>query len=507
MANLIEQLQNLTVNEIKLEVALLKEINIVNAAKETGNRMMGALAKAATSIFQAVSENSSIDYEVVRMADIIREGTRDISDDDKEKVIELLKEQLIAKCGIIDTESGKISDDRLSVMVVSEAAKMYNIPRYATFANKINQINIYYNKDFLRALHEIIKAQNPDEAVDFENRLQKRLDIISLDAKRDLQKKLFPKEFSGKGIARVLRSERGTKYLEEAVAIMGIECFDYISAYSYTAVQSLKGLNRMSRSVLAQLVWRAYTRNKTNPLVDKTKLPSYINDDEAVQADALEADFKHLVKKRIDSDKELDTLRKSIEKNEEEIRKITEKLEAQQETYERLAGEFAELEKEKEAYMSGSRPEPDTKRYYSQVNSVKRQIDNAESALNVIKGRYEETVVKGDNLKKEYDNKTIECSQLQSDTNVQLLARSEDLKKRWQNFYSGISFDDNVFGQVVLTFSRKEVILIEEMLAEYMGFADADALDTEPGKIYCNILKNSSAKISHEGRRIISIVR
>ena len=77
--------------------------------------------------------------------------------------------------------------------------------------------------------------------------------------------------------------------------------------------------------------------------------------------------------------------------------------------------------------MSGSRPEPDTKRYYSQVNSVKRQIDNAESALNVIKGRYEETVVKGDNLKKEYDNKTIECSQLQSDTNVQLLARSEDL--------------------------------------------------------------------------------
>lgn len=208
MANLIEQLQNLTVNEIKLEVALLKEINIVNAAKETGNRMMGALAKAATSIFQAVSENSSIDYEVVRMADIIREGTRDISDDDKEKVIELLKEQLIAKCGIIDTESGKISDDRLSVMVVSEAAKMYNIPRYATFANKINQINIYYNKDFLRALHEIIKAQNPVEAVDFENRLQKRLDIISLDAKRDLQKKLFPKEFSGKGIARVLRSER-----------------------------------------------------------------------------------------------------------------------------------------------------------------------------------------------------------------------------------------------------------------------------------------------------------
>ena len=67
--------------------------------------------------------------------------------------------------------------------------------------------------------------------------------------------------------------------------------------------------------------------------------------------------------------------------------------------------------------------------------------------------------------------------------------------------------NDNVYGQVVLTFSRKEVILIEEMLAEYMGFADADALDTEPGIIYCSILRNSSAKISHEDRRIISIVR
>ena len=141
------------------------------------------------------------------------------------------------------------------------------------------------------------------------------------------------------------------------------------------------------------------------------------------------------------------------------------------------------------------------------MNSVKRQRDNAESTLDVIKKRFEETVIKGDNLKKEHDNKTIECGQLQSDTNAQLFARSEDLKKRWWNFYSGISFDDNVFGQVVLTFSRKEVILIEEMLAEYMGFADADALDTEPGIIYCSILRNSSAKISHEGRRIISIVR
>ena len=203
----------------------------------------------------------------------------------------------------------------------------------------------------------------------------------------------------------------------------------------------------------------------------------------------------------------MDTLRKSIEKNEEEIRKITEKLEAQRETCERLAGEFAELEEEKEAYMSGSRPEPDTKRYYSQVNSVKRQRDNAESTLDVIKKRFEETVIKGDNLKKEYDNKIIECGQLQSDTNAQLVARSEDLKKQWHSFFSGISFDDNVFGQVVLTFSRKEVILIEEMLAEYMGFADADALDTEPGIIYCSILRNSSAKISHEDRRIISIVR
>ena len=175
MANLIEQLQNLTVNEIKLEVALLKEINIVNAAKETGNRMMGALAKAATSIFKAVSENSSVDYEVVRMADIIKEGTLDISDNDKDKVIEILKEQLILKCGIPNMDGEKISDDRLSVMVVSEAAKMYNIPRYATFANKINQINIYYNKDILRALHEIIKAQNPDEAVNFETGCRKGL--------------------------------------------------------------------------------------------------------------------------------------------------------------------------------------------------------------------------------------------------------------------------------------------------------------------------------------------
>lgn len=503
MPNLFNDIDRLTTNDIRMELALIRNINLTNMAKETGNKMVGALARMASSLIQTVSQNSSVDYEVVRMSDVIRKEYDELAGMTRDELKESLKSTLMQRFNSAVGTENVLSEERVSYLIVSEAARMYDIPRYASFANKIHNIGIYYNKDVLQALHEMIRKQSPEEAEEFDQRLQKRLDIISLDAKRDLSQRLFPKEFSGRGIARVLRLERHTQYLEIAVSIMGIECFDYISAYAYTAAVSLRGFNKISRSVYAQFIWKIYGMTE----VSRDNLPSYANTVEAASIIAKENKFRQMLKNRIEADKEIEKLRGQFEKNGQDKEKILEKLTNMQESYDNARLEFGKLEKDKDVYMSGVRPEPETKKYYAQVNAVKRQIDTGKTELEATQKKYTELLAKGLELDKIIQQKEVYSQRLHQETNKELLEKTQEIKKKWNEFYTSIIFDDSVYGQAVLAFAREELLNIEGLLVEFMGLSDKSAFDNEAGVIYCNTSEHTVVKIYHEGKTITSISR
>lgn len=503
MPNLFNDIDRLTTNDIRMELALIRNINLTNMAKETGNKMVGALARMASSLIQTVSQNSSVDYEVVRMSDVIRKEYDELAGMTRDELKESLKSTLMQRFNSAVGTENVLSEERVSYLIVSEAARMYDIPRYASFANKIHNIGIYYNKDVLQALHEMIRKQSPEEAEEFDQRLQKRLDIISLDAKRDLSQRLFPKEFSGRGIARVLRLERHTQYLEIAVSIMGIECFDYISAYAYTAAVSLRGFNKISRSVYAQFIWKIYGMTE----VSRDNLPSYANTVEAASIIAKENKFRKMLKNRIEADKEIEKLRGQFEKNGQDKEKILEKLTSMQESYDNARLEFEKLEKDKDVYMSGVRPEPETKKYYVQVNAVKRQIDTGKTELEATQKKYTELLAKGLELDKIIQQKEVYSQRLHQETNKELLEKTQEIKKKWNEFYTSIIFDDSVYGQAVLAFAREELLNIEGLLVEFMGLSDKSAFDNEAGVIYCNASEHTVVKIYHEGKTITSISR
>lgn len=503
MPNLFNDIDRLTTNDIRMELALIRNINLTNMAKETGNKMVGALARMASSLIQTVSQNSSVDYEVVRMSDVIRKEYDELAGMTRDELKESLKSTLMQRFNSAVGTENVLSEERMSYLIVSEAARMYDIPRYASFANKIHNIGIYYNKDVLQALHEMIRKQSPEEAEEFDQRLQKRLDIISLDAKRDLSQRLFPKEFSGRGIARVLRLERHTQYLEIAVSIMGIECFDYISAYAYTAAVSLRGFNKISRSVYAQFIWKIYGMTE----VSRDNLPSYANTVEAASIIAKENKFRQMLKNRIEADKEIEKLRGQFEKNGQDKEKILEKLTSMQESYDNARLEFEKLEKDKDVYMSGVRPEPETKKYYAQVNAVKRQIDTGKTELEATQKKYTELLAKGLELDKTIRQKEVYSQRLHQETNKELLEKTQEIKKKWNEFYTSIIFDDSVYGQAVLAFAREELLNIEGLLVEFMGLSDKSAFDNEAGVIYCNASEHTVVKIYHEGKTITSISR
>lgn len=503
MPNLFNDIDRLTTNDIRMELALIRNINLTNMAKETGNKMVGALARMASSLIQTVSQNSSVDYEVVRMSDVIRKEYDELAGMTRDELKESLKNTLMQRFNSAVGTENVLSEERVSYLIVSEAARMYDIPRYASFANKIHNIGIYYNKDVLQALHEMIRKQSSEEAEEFDQRLQKRLDIISLDAKRDLSQRLFPKEFSGRGIARVLRLERHTQYLEIAVSIMGIECFDYISAYAYTAAVSLRGFNKISRSVYAQFIWKIYGMTE----VSRDNLPSYANTVEAASIIAKENKFRKMLKNRIEADKEIEKLRGQFEKNGQDKEKILEKLTSMQESYDNARLEFEKLEKDKDVYMSGVRPEPETKKYYAQVNAVKRQIDTGKTELEATQKKYTELLAKGLELDKIIQQKEVYSQRLHQETNKELLEKTQEIKKKWNEFYTSIIFDDSVYGQAVLAFAREELLNIEGLLVEFMGLSDKSAFDNEAGVIYCNASEHTVVKIYHEGKTITSISR
>ncbi len=503
MPNLFNDIDRLTTNDIRMELALIRNINLTNMAKETGNKMVGALARMASLLIQTVSQNSSVDYEVVRMSDVIRKEYDELAGMTRDELKESLKSTLMQRFNSAVGTENVLSEERVSYLIVSEAARMYDIPRYASFANKIHNIGIYYNKDVLQALHEMIRKQSPEEAEEFDQRLQKRLDIISLDAKRDLSQRLFPKEFSGRGIARVLRLERHTQYLEIAVSIMGIECFDYISAYAYTAAVSLRGFNKISRSVYAQFIWKIYGMTE----VSRDNLPSYANTVEAASIIAKENKFRKMLKNRIEADKEIEKLRGQFEKNGQDKEKILEKLTSMQESYDNARLEFEKLEKDKDVYMSGVRPEPETKKYYAQVNAVKRQIDTGKTELEATQKKYTELLAKGLELDKIIQQKEVYSQRLHQETNKELLEKTQEIKKKWNEFYTSIIFDDSVYGQAVLAFAREELLNIEGLLVEFMGLSDKSAFDNEAGVIYCNASEHTVVKIYHEGKTITSISR
>lgn len=89
----------------------------------------------------------------------------------------------------------------------------------------------------------------------------------------------MPKEFSGKGIGRILRLEKKTTYLKDVIQILGVQVFDEIAAYVTASVNVLKSFKRISCALMAQLVWKAKNAYGTGFGVNEKSLPSYTTEE------------------------------------------------------------------------------------------------------------------------------------------------------------------------------------------------------------------------------------
>lgn len=118
---------------------------------------------------------------------------------------------------LVPEESEEPDEERLSFLIINEAAKVYGIHKYKTPSGKIEAVSTAYNNALLSVLHTRLQKQGKEEVIHTDQKIQDAMNAVSLDTKRQLQSALMPKEFSGRCIGRILRLERSTKYLSYTV--------------------------------------------------------------------------------------------------------------------------------------------------------------------------------------------------------------------------------------------------------------------------------------------------
>lgn len=507
MPYIFDGIRYMSDDELKIEIALLKKINFTNVAKSVGNRALGTVADITNSLIKSFSKDSSWDYKALEVADMVKKEVDLLKNMSRPLLMLELKRQIAVKCGVSSDEAELVSDKYLSVLMCKEAAKLYNIEKYSTIAYKIEQIRIQYNTDFYNSLHSKMINQDKEQIQVWDKKIQQRLDAISIEDKRELQSKLFPKEFSGRGIGRILRTERGTKYLSMAVPIIGLEGFDYISAYVGAAIHSIMSFTKISQSVIAQIIWRAASLYPINFAVDIHMLPSYIPSEEKGQSDTMEIQFRQLLKKRVALEKEIAKLKDITDKNEEQINVINEKLSVSNKELEELQEKYQKLEKQKTEYINGKHTEYDTKRYYSEVNETNRQITNDEVSISKQERKLYELRKKQEELMKELQAKKANLVDIRVQTDTELVTLSKKIKDAWNKIFTKFTFADDIYGQVSITFMRDDRLKLEEMLYEIMLNGEIDAYDSKAGIVLCLVTNNVVAQICHEGNHITSIER
>ncbi len=520
MANIFDGIAGMTDNQLRIEIALFSQVTLSNAAIETGNRVLGSVVDMANSIMKSFGTKQSFEYDVVRVSDMVNSDYDKLSGRGREWLLEELQRQVIQKLGAReDEDKGVHLWEKLSVMAVNEAAVTYGLEKYDTPANKIEKISIEYNKAYLQAIHNVLGRQTPEEAAKTDARLQKRLDLVSIEDKRDLQRKVMPKEFSGTGIGRVLRLERGIKNLTYVVEILGGACFGDIQTHVATVLESVRAFRKPSRVLLAQLVWQAKQCYGGKFTIDTTLLPSYISEAERLEREADEKNLRHQLAVMSELEKKQEKCDAAVRKNEEQKKEAETKLENLLGVLEKQQKEFARLEEDKERYVGGRMPESDTKRYYRSVNDTSRQITNAEEAVKKQQAKIRELYEKGDRLMSELSAANKETEENKAVISEKIALIADELRNKWRAYYFRYEFEDEVFKKTAERFDRVERLKLEEFLKEihdsktFIAVKDMEIYassveNTESGAavtVKCNIAKGKNVAIKAEGNVIKDI--
>ena len=98
MGGLFEIFTRMTDDDIRIQIAFLKNITLANVAKETGNKMLGGFAGFANSITEAFSGKTPFAYQAKNVSDMVNDDYERMAVNDRIQLDYELKRLLLQKC-------------------------------------------------------------------------------------------------------------------------------------------------------------------------------------------------------------------------------------------------------------------------------------------------------------------------------------------------------------------------------------------------------------------------
>jgi len=479
MPDIFDGLKKISDNDIRLQIALFQSVTVGNAVKETSLKVVGKLVDFANMFTRKTDDSANkITYQAKGVEDLILDQIKILNSSSRLELDEMFRIILIEKCNILNMNAANesSSDDLLSILVIREAAKVYSLDPYMSPASLAELISKKYYEQFLNRLHKDLLKETPEQAKITDNNLQLYLNKAHIDLIRNMSKKIILKELSGRGIGRLIRTETGIKNITAVVECVGLDAFDVLKTEISSVYDTVLEINRVSRAVLAQLVWVSLNAYAAKFTVNIDSLPNYIPVNMMEEQKNQEKEFLMLISKRKEFANKIRINNTEIGKLTSKLMKLEEKLQEANMEFNQAKERFEEIESKKHEYENNIiKTKEEIKKYYADVISSKRNYDYADSYLKKYTIQISELKNKLSQTNAQAEQYNNEFTISNKKANVLITQNSTKLRSLWDVYFYRFRFDTQIFEQVVIDFTKAEILKIEEYLEEMQESIDLNA--------------------------------
>ncbi len=468
MTDIYTLINQLSDDDIRLQLAFFDSVTLTSAAKETGSRLLSGMAEVANSLAQIFTDKVKVGYDYKRVSDMVENRFTELKSVKREQLLKLLDiklMELVPLSGQIDinTQEGR---EKLSILVVDIAGSGYPVNQYMAPAHKMKIIADKYNDTFMDNLMQSLKNMTPDQLKEWSPLMDKAIGMADIETKRIVHKELMPDAFNGMGVLKCLRKQKTHVQLKLVIDCLGIEAFDYKTVEIKTMYQALRSFNRISVYQLARLI-SIGVRKYNRPLYAADEImPSYVSGDEKIKADNDDKEYMALSKQISGLDEKKTKCEKELEVKKKQSEEAKKRADIASENYTKISLEFSELELKKDEYISGGHTEAETKSYYARVNEVKRQLDRGLEDSELKKRKKDELDSQVIIAQERLELQDKEGQELRAAYKLKTNIRKNNIKRLWSAYYFKFHFGDGVFLHVAMNYTRNQIVTIEAMLKE-----------------------------------------
>lgn len=550
MADLFDGLDRLSDDDLRRQIAMLRKVTLYNAAMETGTRAVNRLISSAGNFLSAlrgeenVDESELINVKIRKMHDLIEEAVRELSAEGRRGLLHIMRSELALKAAGNSEMDTLPDDEKIWCQVVRMAAGAYGLNLRQPVSLLADGVAEQYKKHMLRVLHSRLVKEKEEERKLTDGACALALRVTDIEQIRELNRELQLPWFNPRSIMEAVRADQTARTLEKLTTVIGFDAFDPEKCVIQTVGDAIKTLIIPERILFASLIWTCQRVLGKKYSISKDLLPSFVNDGRSNGVNEVDVRFMEMLRKTGELENGMNSILSEIAKVhtrqvecENDYRQVIKERElavAEKRDMEKLSLEAGEAGKQAKRNLDeyeSRHPVKDggdveyrqRKSQYEQaaagIRSARYKVERAQKQLERLEKRIGEIRRRASDYDRQamlLGNRLFENSQEYNQivfmVDNEALYRSIHLQAQWEKMFSELSFDKNVFENMVKSFSTIQINNLEMAMWELNSAKNPESYahehsrnEGEEAVEYCLVAAGKYARICYKDRTIRNI--